>query len=779
MLGRVATPPDPRDDPSRAPQLQWAGRDRRRLEELPSLPLFDQQVHDAHATLTDMLGEPPQRLAEPFRHPDEWSNRLICGDALAAMLALRDHERLAGQVQCIFMDPPYGVRFGSNFQPFLDKRTVRHDDDRDLPRELETVQAYRDTWQLGVHSYLSYLRDRLELARELLSPSGSLFVQIGEENLHHVRELLDELFGPEHFVSLISFRKTSAQTSALLPSVNDYLLWYARDRSQIKYRQLYVPRAERTQGGTFDWIETPDGRCQRLSAAQRRGEESVPEGRRFRAADLTSQSGGETTRFEVEFEGKHYLPSTTRGWSTNQQGMERLRSAGRLFALRSVLCFKRYEEDFPFVPLSNAWDDTTIGTFTKKRYVVQTAERVVARCLWMTTDPGDLVLDPTCGSGTTPVVAERLGRRWVGIDVGRVPLALTLQRLLTTGFPCYALQDAELGPAGGFVYEAQRARNGRPKGGRVPRVTLRSLARGEATTVETLVDRPAMASDRVRPVGPFRCQSVAAPALGRAAADSEEPLDAFTERVLALLQRSPRIALPGGAPLSLSEVRASARTLVLAGEAQVDGQRAAILLGPQGGPLGCELVDAALDEAKSLGYPALYALGFAIEPAARAALNDATASHGVAAIYVQMTPDLALSGLLKTTRASQLFSVCGQPELKLSHLADGRYHVELLGVDVFDPVTMSSTRTPSEQIPAWLLDPDYDGRCLRPRQVFFPRTKGLSALARALGLEPEQRAGLGSSTDASFQAGPHRRMAVLVIDRRGNELLATQPLAEP
>jgi len=361
------------------------------------------------------------------------------------MTSLAEKEGLKGQVQMIYIDPPYGIKFGSNWQVSTRKREVRDGRATDVTRQPEQVKAFRDTWELGIHSYLAYLRDRLTVARELLTESGSVFVQIGDENAHLVRSLLDEVFGSENFVSVISFKKTSAQTSVLLPSVNDYLIWYAKNREQAKYHQLFDERVESTKLGTFSWIELPSGLCRRLTTKEMRGDNPLPESRRFRAADLSSQTGGPSTRFEVEFEGKSYLPSTTRGWSTNVDGIRRLVASNRVIALPSVICYKRYADSFPYSPTSNSWTDTIIGTFTRKVYVVQTADLAVQRCILMTTDPGDLVLDPTCGSGTTTYVAEQWGRRWITVDTSRVALALARTRLMTARYPYYLLSDSPEG----------------------------------------------------------------------------------------------------------------------------------------------------------------------------------------------------------------------------------------------------------------------------------------------------------------------------------------------
>ncbi|MFH1671985.1 MAG: site-specific DNA-methyltransferase, partial [Pseudomonadota bacterium] len=490
------------------PFLNWAGKGERLSFDVPTLPLF---VHERLSTkaiietlashkkdkqmdMFSLFGDPQHsiidQILKAYEYKDKWVNRLVLGDSLVVMSSLVHYEGLGGQVQMIYMDPPYGVKFGSNFQPFVRKRDVKHNEDDDMTREPEMVKAYRDTWELGLHSYLTYMRDRLLIARDLLTSSGSIFVQISEENLHHVRELMDEVFGAENFVAVIAFAKTSAFTSELISSAYDFLLWYSRDKDRTKYNPLWQPKRERTEGGTYNWIELPNGECRRLTAAEVRGDVELPKGRRFRADTIVSPGAPAGGSKPVLFNGNEYLPSPNSHWKTTWEGMNELNKKNRIIPVGKILAYKRYEDDFPFMPYANVWDDTILGTFSEKFYVVQTSPLTVERCLLMTTDPGDLVLDPTCGSGTTAYVAEQWGRRWITIDTSRVPLALARQRLLTATFSYYELKEPEQGPAGGFVYKRKQNNKGEEVGGIVPHVTLKSIANNEPPSEEVLVDRP-------------------------------------------------------------------------------------------------------------------------------------------------------------------------------------------------------------------------------------------------------------------------------------------------
>ena len=410
---------------------------------------------------------------EFYQHDAHWANRMILGDSLQVMASLAEREGMRGKVQCIYFDPPYGIKFNSNFQWSTTSRDVKDGNTDHITREPEQVKAFRDTWRDGIHSYLTYLRDRLTVARDLLTDSGSIFVQIGDENVHRVRAVMDEVFGDSNFVSSIAVTKTTSATSLFLAGVVDHLLWYSKNRDYQKYRALFSPKGEETKGYDFSVDEAGVIHRQAIS------------GKRASLDNLTSQSGGETTRIIVNFEGIDFKP-TSGGWKTSPSGMQNLRRAGRLGIKGRTLRYVRCFEDFPVNPRNNTWNDISTGGFvsTEKTYVVQTNEEVVKRCLLMTTDPGDLILDPTCGSGTTAYVAEQWGRRWITLDTSRVALALARARIMGARYPYYLLADSRDGqikegevtravPSNqptrgnirqGFVYE------------RVPHITLKSIA---------------------------------------------------------------------------------------------------------------------------------------------------------------------------------------------------------------------------------------------------------------------------------------------------------------
>lgn len=488
------------------PFLNWAGKAERQMVSVPTLPLFVHERHSTQAILDtlkshkaagtnlDLFGDIDLDVADKldaYEHKGPWTNRLILGDSLQVMNSLLEYEGMGGQVQMIYFDPPYGVKFGSNFQPFVRKNSVKHGADEEMIREPEMVKAYRDTWELGLHSYLTYLRDRLMLAREMLNNSGSIFVQISDENIHHLREILDEVFGAENFCSCITVRKTSGMGATLLPTTQDFLLWYARDKKIVAYNQIYTSKSESAE---------TDSHYQRDE-----------DGRLFTLSDLTGQNNNvQSCVFDYPFEGRTYRLPASRQWKTTREGLDRLAAAGRLKASGNSIRYIRYLDDFPLSPITDTWHD--IGGSVQSRsdpkiYVVQTGTAPIQRAMLMTTEPGDLVLDITCGSGTTAFVAEQWGRRWITCDTSRVPIALARQRLLTAIFPWFRLKEPSLGPAGGFIYERKQNRKGEEIGGLMPRLSMKSFTKNESSDYETIVDRPELAASVVRVCGPFTVEA--------------------------------------------------------------------------------------------------------------------------------------------------------------------------------------------------------------------------------------------------------------------------------
>jgi len=469
------------------PWLEWTGKREAREFVVDPVAVHIHERVSAQAILKmakredvqrDLFADPVQPYREAvqfYQHDVDWANRLILGDSLQVMASLAKREDLAGKVQMIYLDPPYGIRFASNFQSEIGKRDVK-DKESDLTREPEMIKAYRDTWTLGVHSYLGYLRDRLILCRELLTDTGSIFVQISDENLHRVRAVMDEVFGAQNYAGLIAFSATTGQTSERLAQITDYLVWYAKDLSSIRFNELYEIRpAIDDPEERYVCVETRSGQIVDLTRAQKEGKSQIPPGRILKLADPTSQTGNEASRRVFSAFGTPFTPSGSRGWSTNwETGMPRVLAAGYFHRQGNSLWWKSYRDGGRLSRAASLWLDTRINAFgDSKRYVVQTPAATIQRCMLMTTDPGDLVLDPTCGSGTTAYVAEQWGRRWITIDSSRVALAIARQRLLTSKFEQYKTKPPKLengrtpkegDPANGFIYKS------------VPHITLKSIA---------------------------------------------------------------------------------------------------------------------------------------------------------------------------------------------------------------------------------------------------------------------------------------------------------------
>jgi adenine-specific DNA-methyltransferase len=810
-------------DPHLDPQLVWAGKKEHTSFEVPTVSLHVHERIDPH-TIVDAVRKrngntlpvqpslferreenPPLREAIDFyRHAHGWSNRLIAGDSLLVMNSLLEKEGMAGQVQMAYIDPPYGIKYGSNFQPFVNKRDVKDGKDDDLTQEPEMIRAFRDTWELGIHSYLTYLRDRLLLTKDLLSSSGSVFLQISDDNVHHVRELLNEVFGTANAMPTIVFRKTTGAGSPTgyveaIPQTFDYVLWFAKDREKVKFNRLFLTR-KFEDDQNFSWVEESDGKRRQIPNNERTNDLG-PGDRLFRANPLTSQTGGPTTQFPVTFEGRDFAPRKG-GWKTNSVGMERLRTANRLMAVGNTLCFVRFGDDFPFQPIIDIWDDTRQSGFGEEKiYVVQTAAKVIRRCLLLTTDPGDLVFDPTCGSGTTAFVAEERGRRWITCDTSRVAVTLAKQRLMAANFDYYDLAHPEEGIGSGFRYKT------------VPHVTLKSIAnnpeiregmpREQIDAVitryadqETLYDQPFIDKTRVRITGPFTVEAVPAPTVKSLDEIEAPPLvaDVSIARSGPTLRHSEwrdellktGLRGKGGQHIDFSRVEPLAGTRWLHADAETKGkmtERVVISFGPEHSLLEQRQVELAWEEARSLSpRPAILVFAaFEFDPEAAKDIDGMTKEKtGMTFLTAQMNADMLTEDLKKKRASNQSFWLVGRPDIDFRRIAKGdhkgKWEVEVQGFDYYNTRTGTIESGDTSKIAMWLLDTDYDGRSLYPRQVFFPMAsedEGWAKLARNLRAEidPDLIEGYRKTISLPFEPGDYKRIAVKLIDDRGIESL--------
>jgi len=832
---------------------------------------------------------PYQKEVQFYQHDVDWANRLILGDSLQVMSSLARRENLAGKVQMIYIDPPYGIKYSSNFQSEVGIQDFR-DKETSLIRELEMIKAYRDTWRLGIHSYLRYIRDRLIISRELLSDSGSIFVQIGDENIHLVRSLIDEIFGRENFISQISFSKTSGFSSRYLSNINDHILWYAKDILSTKYNQLFKLKNIGEEGATkYKPLKSihPE-----LSLAF--------DGEKFASSDSITSQGGTSTEQEFIFNGRKYQPPPNQHWKTTVEGIHRLINSCRIKQEGNRPRYVRLLDDFIATPISNVWND--IGGIQNrtegKLYTVQTASEAIQRCILMATDPGDLVLDPTCGSGTTAMVAEKLGRRWITIDTSRVSIAISRQRLLATQFDYFRVKDENKGIQSGFcnkivahislksisknknldpifekytdqintalkkcnevlsftsedtfsklktkliqkehtegkrlIAESDYRRWILPSQGKkweeweVPFdtdedwpkdlqnavVNFRKVWRAKMDEVnaciaanaeqEELVDQPEVAKGIVRVSGPFTVEGIRPEELSLSdeglfdgtpneweqadIADEIQNLSAYLSRMVELIRKD-GITFPNNKHQIFGRVdplyQESTGTPIHA-EAiwnDIDTKEAnniGISFGPQYGPVTVEQVAEVIRSGRR--YDELIIAGFSFDAAALDALQES--QHPKQKIHIaHIRPDVSpgMDGLLKETPNSQLFTVFGQPEIIVHPPKNGEYTVELLGVDIYDPLTGEVRSSKADKVAAWFLDSDYDGRCFCITQAFFPDQNAWEKIAKSLGsqADPDAFAALNGTVSIPFKSGKFNRIAVKVIDPRGNEVIAIAKL---
>jgi adenine-specific DNA-methyltransferase len=788
-------------DPHLDPTLEWTGKKEQTELDVDTVSIhvheridpksIIQQVHKnsinsyAHGYQHSLFEQPfdhrPVRDEVSFyQHKNAWANRLIAGDSLLVMNSLLEKEGMAEQVQMVYMDPPYGISYGSNFQPFVDQRDVTDGKDADLNTEPEMLKAFRDTWELGIHSYLSYLRDRVMLSHQMLSESGSFFMQISEDNLHIVRMVLDEIFGKNNFVSQIFFKTTGGFATDKISRVGDYLLWYAKDAKKIKYRQLFEDYQPQIGEVGYNWILFPDGTSRGLTAAEKKDHSLIPkDGKIYKATSIKSQ-GGSNTPQDFEYLDKVYSPGPNHHWKTSIAGLQNLGKANRIHVAANSIQYRRFQDDFPHKQISNMWMDTGTGSFgDEKKYVVETSSKVVERCILMTTDPGDLVIDPTCGSGVTAYAAEKWGRRWITMDTSRISIHLAKQRLATSAFEWYKLAHENEGIAAGFVYKQAR------------HVMLKDIAKNEHSNSEVLYDKPEIDGSIVRVSGPFTVEAIPAVTV-KPLSEIGEPVTADNSVARSgetirqddwrseLLKTGVRTK--GGDKIEFARVELIQGTRYLHAEAEtIDGKRVLVSFGPEAAPLEQKQVEMALEEAgQSKPAPQLVLFAaFQFDPEASKDIDE-TNWAGVELLKVQMNTDLLTSDLKKSQSSSESFWLVGQPDVQVTKNGN-QYSVTVDGFDYYNPKTGEVQSGGKNEIAMWMLDTDYDGRSIFPTQMFFPMAgakDGWNKLAKNLKAElDEDLLDMFEGTESiAFDAGDYKRCAIKIIDNRGIESLTIKNL---
>ena len=756
------------------------------------------------------------KVSDYYTHRNGWTNRLIQGDSLLVTTSLLEREGMAGQVQCIYIDPPYGIKYGSNWQMKLGNRNVKDGSDDHLTGEPEQIKAFRDTWELAIHSYLSYMRDRLLVAKELLTDSGSCFVQISDENVHLVRCLMDEVFGSENFISLIPYRTSAPLGSSFIASTCDFILWYGKNKSSTKYRQLFIER-EGGEKSRYSNVELPDGTKRPLTKEEKITPSLLPKGSRvYTDMDLASSGYTQSCMYEFEYNGKKYATSSGKSWKTTLNGMKRLAERGRITDSGKTLRFILYEDDFAVTKMANNWYDTTgeLG----KNYVVQTHTRVIQRCILMTTDPGDLILDPTGGSGTTAYVAEQWGRRWITIDTSRIALNIAKTRLMTSVFPYYHLHsdvNVQQENKDGKIKKKITPKPGSEAGGRppendirqgfvyqeVPHITLKALANDEPFDTETLYDQPYEDKKKLRVAGPFTVETlqnfepVSPENLNDTIFENANGQDgassSFEETVFEHLKsagvkngiKNEKAVFTRIDTLSSGYLHAEGYYQSEAGE-----KKAYLHIGPKFGTVSRQAVNEAVKECRQRGDADwLIILGFSFE----SDISNQNVTTSVGSFEVtkaRMHDDLMQDGLLKRDQKAASFVTIGEPDIQL-HKHDTTVQVEVVGLDIYDPIKDEVKARSAADIAYWMLDDDYDGSNFVVKQVFFcggskdefgKWKKGLSNLAkqatkknaeRTLKIEIDEEAfdRLYRCTSHPIEVKENHKIAVRIISQFGEE----------
>lgn len=669
-------------DPHLDPQLQWAGKAEHTRFDVPTVSLHVHERIDPKTIIDTVKKEktedrqmslfadykPLREAIDFYKHKEGWTNRLIAGDSLLMMNSLLEKEGMAGKVQMVYFDPPYGIKYGSNFQPFVNKRDVKDGKDEDLSAEPEMIKAFRDTWELGIHSYLTYLRDRLLLARELLTESGSMFVQISDENVHHVREIMDEVFGTDNFVSLITFRKKTAPLGTkLLENTCDYILFYAKIKHKIKFHQLFTKMI--TEGDSHWNIAEYENGYRKMMTREEINNYSLMK-EKFTSCQLITlyPIGYDEKRvFPIIIDGKEFLPPKGKSWKADKLGIEKLLKANRLmpYSTGKTLRYVSKSSDYPVIPFTANWNDTSAPT--QMRYAVETSVKPLQRCLLMTTDPGDLVLDITCGSGTTAYVAEKWGRRWITCDTSRVAITLAKQRLMTANFDYYKLAHPNEGVGSGFEYKT------------VPHITLKSIANNEPPATETLFDQPFIDNKKSRITGPFTVEAVPAPYAN--SLDDLEKDDRASDVSIARTGETLRqsewrdellragVRAKGGNIIQFTRVEPMAGTKYIQAEAETREdapKRVLVVFGPEHAPLEQRMVENAWQEALALKPDMLLFCAFQFDEEAAKDIDELTPEiAGMQLLKAQMNADLLTDDLRKKRSSNESFWLVGQPDIEI------------------------------------------------------------------------------------------------------------------
>ncbi len=779
-------------DPYLDPQLQWSGKIEKNELEIDTVSLHVHERIDPKTLIEKLkiksesevnqnsgqlelnffdnpgFEKPLNKALQFYEHEQDWSNRLIAGDSLLVMNSLLEKEGMAGKIQTIFMDPPYGINYRSNFQPFTNKKDHKEGSDDSIPHEPEMIRAFRDTWELGVHSYLSHIQDRAMLCRELLHETGSMFFQISDQNLHHAREILDEVFGANNHFAMICFQKVGHPFSAAnnMPSKLDYLLWYAKDKEKIKFHKLYTSRKNEIPAG-YDYYELPNGERKKLSLDQKRDPASIPkEAKIFKPMQLFKSGPG--SKYEVEFDGKKY-DSGHRWWGQPKEDIQKLIALKRIEPFGSALKFIRYLDDFPYKEMDTLWDG--IGGASSMVYVVQTNEEVIRRCILMTSTAGEIVFDPTCGGGTTAVAAERMGRKWITCDTSRVALNLARKRIMTEVYDYYKLQNPDEGLSGGLKYKE------------VERLTPSLIAKGHSGKKETIYLEPQIDSSIKRVTGPFTVEAVPSVRVRNISDISIDNLEQDIENYINEIAATGIQTLQGN-KINFINIEKTKGFQHIHAIGQIEEENshknAYVCFGPDYAPMEQTQIEHAVFELREIDDEecVLIFCAFHFDPEASKDI-DHLSHEKITFLKSQMSVDLLTEDLRKKRSSNQSFWLIGQPDIEIKK--EGKqYKVEIRGFDYYNPSKGQVESKGIDGIALWMLDTNYDERSVCPDQFFFPieDKNDWTKLKRTLKeeIDTEKIDFYQGSVSESFDGGNHKKIAVKIVDNRGIESLIVREL---
>jgi len=777
-------------DPFLDPQLEWTGKKERDQITVDTVSLHVHEKIDSK-TLIDKIKlkeeekktkniqlnffdspefeKPLNKALQFYQHDLNWSNRLIAGDSLLVMNSLLEKEGMNNKIQTIYMDPPYGINFKSNFQPFTNKKDVKDNNDDSIPHEPEMIKAFRDTWELNIHSYLSHLRDRILLSRELLNETGSMFLQINDKNLHHAQEVMEEVFGKENYFGIICFQKVASPLAAenSMPSKLDFLLWYAKDINKIKYHKLFYKRKSDIDVG-YNNIELENGERRKLTEEEINGKRKIPKGKLFKPIDLFKSGPG--SKYEIEVDGKVY-DSGKKWWGQKKEDIQKLVNLKRVVPYGNSLTFIRYLDDFPYKQLENLWDG--LSGARNKVYVVQTNEEVIRRCILMSSDVGDIIFDPTCGGGTTAVASERFGRKWISCDTSRVALNLSRKRLMTEIYDFYKFQNPEEGLAGGLKYKE------------VERHTPSTIVKEYTGKKETIYLEPEIDTSLKRVTGPFTIEAVPSIRV-KSFENSEDQIDNEREIENYINEiSSTGIQTLKGKKMSFINIEKTKGFKFIHAVGQIkegeNHQKVYLSFGPSYAPLEQTQVENAVFELRENSKEdcLLIFCSFHFDPEASKDIDNLIHKK-IKFLKSQMSVDLLTDDLRKKRSSNQSFWLIGQPDIEIIK-KNTYYTVKVNGFDYYNPLSKGEIISRgSSNIALWMLDTNYDERSICPDQFFFPIedkndwTKLKKSLKNEIDIEKIKF--FQGTTSEPFTAGTNKKIAVKIVDNRGIESLVVKEL---